>query len=368
MLSPAMVSDWLVPGWLAEALSASPAGVALIAGLLLAVGALLGGVAARRAVGRRAAPVGGDSAQPPPEDPRIARLEAELAAARAAAARQQDDADAGVQAFSAILAPTLSALSEAAEKGRSAAAECAAQADAVHATMQDAAEESAQTAATLAAIVTHADSLALSVQAIAAALGAVSEAIGAEQTAPEDAADRGHSLVELAAQASAALSDLVGTLHATAQSAEAIARRVAAVREAAAAGSAAAQAMAQATETTGRSAVTVGLEFATFLDDLSRAGNRRKSDRYPTDLVAAIIVAGREYSVRIVDVSRGGCAMDGDPGLEAGTPVVIRLPGVDDIPGRVVRRLGSITGFEFTEGDPLAGKLETLIVPRAQAA
>jgi methyl-accepting chemotaxis protein len=365
MLSDAMLSDGPWPRWLADALAAEPGGVVVVAAILLGLGMLFGTLAARagRTPARPDPPV---TARP---DPRIAALEAELAAARAMATRQQDDADAGVQAFCAILAPTLSALSDAAEQGRSAAAECAAQADAMHAAMQDAAEDSGQTAATLAAVVAHADSLALSMQAIAAALGAVAEAIGPELDGHDSAAPHpGQSLVQLAAQASAALSDLVGTLHTTAQSADAIAQRVAAVRDAAAAGSAAAQTMAHATETAGRGAVTVGLEFASFLDGLSRAGNRRKFDRYPTDLGATIIVNGTEHTVRIVDVSRGGCAMDGDPGLETGTSIVIRLPGVDDIAGRVARRLGSITGLEFTEGDPLAGKLETLIVARAEVA
>jgi hypothetical protein len=358
------LAEWLSATW-----AGLPPATGWVALALLVLGGLIGAAIARPARLSRALP---PPATPPAEQPgaaRVAALEAELAAARDGAARQQHDADAGVQAFCAVLAPALSALSEAAEQGRVAAAECAARADAVHAYMHDAAEDAARTATTLGAVTTHVESLALSVEAIATALDAVAEAIRPEGEGEGAASGSGQSLVRLAGESSKALADLVSTLHATAASADAVASRIIAVRDATEAGSAAAQAMAHATDTVGRNAITVGLEFATFLDGLSRAGNRRKFDRYPTDLAATIVVEGTSHAARIVDISRGGCAMDGDPGLDTGTQVMLRLPGVErELEARVARRLGSITGLEFIEPDPLAGLLETLIVGRASAA
>lgn len=385
-----MPSDLHLPAWLPAAWTslhaALPEDMAeslpLMAGAALLVGMLV--ILLAWLPRRATAPALPDQPVAPPVEPavpdpalqqRIAALETELAAAREAALRQQQDADAGVQSFCAILAPALSTLAEAAERGRTAAAECAAQADAVNAAMRDAAEDASRTAATLAALGAHTDSLALSVQAIAAALGSVAKALDADRDAGAGAgsgdgtAVTGHSVVQLAGQAASALTELVTSLHVTAQAANAIAARIGAVRDAAEAGSAAAQAMAHATDAVGRNAIAVGLEFATFLDSLSRAGNRRKFDRYPTDLAATIVVDGKAHRARIVDVSRGGCAMDGDPGLATGTRVMLHLPGVEEaLEARVARRLGSITGLEFAEPDPLAGRLEALIVACREAA
>jgi methyl-accepting chemotaxis protein len=384
LLTQAQDRFWRLADWLHATWAGLGPGAEWLLGALLLLG--LGfGLLLGLGLGRPSPAVAAEAPLPAPAhadtellrqaQAQLATLQAELATLHAAEARRQHDADAGVQAFCTILAPALSALSEAAEQGRTSAAECAARADAVHACMADASEDAARTATTLAAVTRHVESLALSVEAIAATLNAVAEAIGPDQEAARDAATEGEaaaappSLVSLAAESGIALANLVATLHATTAAADAVAGRVAQVRDAAESGSTAAQGMAQATETVGRNAIAIGLEFTSFLDSLSRAGNRRRFDRYPTELDATIAADGRQHTARIVNISRGGCAMDGDCGIETGTEATLMLPGIEEaLRVRVARRLGSITGLEFLDDDPLAGILETLIVEPMQAA
>jgi hypothetical protein len=119
----------------------------------------------------------------------------------------------------------------------------------------------------------------------------------------------------------------------------------------------------------GRAATGLGLELVTFLDGLARVGDRRRHDRYPTDLAADLVVHGRLRPVRVIDISRSGCAIAGDAGLAEGGIARLRLPGgVPEIEVQIARRLGALTGLEFLAEDPLAGVLETLIVASPAAA
>lgn len=372
---PTLVQDAIQRLWdvLHATWAGLPPGVAWLGTGLLLAGVVIGVLAGRRA---RSRPPEAATAPPEPAAPdaalraHLAMQDGELAALRDAERRRDDDTEAAVQALCAALSPSLSALSEAAELGRASATDSAARADAVHACMAGAAEDAARTATTLAAVTRHVGSLARSVEAIAVTLAAVAEALGPEHDAGEEGgAQPATSLVGLAADSGSALAGLVATLEATQAAADAVAARVAEVRDEAENGSAAAQGMARATEMVGRNAVGIGLEITAFLDGLARAGNRRRFDRYPTDLAATVVVDGREHGAHIIDISRGGCAWDTALEIAAGSAVQLHLPGVDrPLDAVVARRLGTITGVKFADPDPLAGIVEDLIVPRQEVA
>lgn len=365
MLHP--VSDWL-----AALAAALPGGLAGLASLTLLAGLLAGLLLAHLLAGPVPVPLPMPEAA---EAPPAVALKAELAEARAAAARQLHDAEAAAQKLADALVGVLGDLSAAAERTRAVAADSAAKDHALAAAVQAAADDSATIAATLAGLAEHGATLAGAAHEVAAALAAVAEAIGPHERDPRpdgaagDGAAAGHSLVETARACAQTSADLALALKVAAGTGAQVEARVALLRDAAEAGGMNAQAMAQASDRVGHGAIAVGLEFATFLDGLARAGNRRRFDRYPTRLAARLAAAGREWRVQVIDIGRGGCAVDRDPGLPEGTELTLALPGIEAaLRVRLVRRLGSIAGLAFIEADPLAGRLEQLIVAPAAAA
>lgn len=357
-----------VSDWLAQLVPGLPGGLAALAALSLLAGLLAGLLLAWLL----APPSPVVLAAPNPEESLAAiALRAELVEARAAAARQLHDAEASAQALSDALVGVLGGLSEAAERSRTAAADSAGHADALVAAVQAASDDSATIATTLSDLAAHGETLAGAVHEVAGALAAVAEALGPSER--EEGVVAGSSLVDTARACASATADLAMALRAAAGTGAQVQARIATMRDVAEAGGDSAQVMARASDAVGHGAIAAGLEFATFLDGLARAGNRRRFDRYPTHLAARLAASdqdgGREWRVTVVDISRGGCAIDRDPGVPEGAELALTLPGLEaPLQVRLARRLGSIAGLAFLADDPLAGRLEQLVVAPAAAA
>lgn len=353
-------------GWLAQAAAALPGGPAGLAALAAGVGALAGLLLARFSAGT-AIP----AATPPHpaecgESEAVAALKAELAAARATLGRHRQDIEAGARALSAGLAPVLAGLAATAEQGRAAAAERAGRAEVLGQAAVSVAEEGGAIAARLAELIRDAEALAGSAQHVAGLLAGIALALGPPEEGEQPARD-GFSLVEAARTTAAAGAELAAALQAVKARAAEVEARAADVREAAEAAGSGAHTVAQLADAAADGAIAIGLDFVTFLDGLARAGSRRRFERYPTRLAGVLAAAGREWPVQVVGISRGGCAIAGDPGLVEGSRAGLRVAGLEEtLEVSVTRRLGSLVGLAFVDADPLAGRLEALIVAPAE--
>jgi len=78
----------------------------------------------------------------------------------------------------------------------------------------------------------------------------------------------------------------------------------------------------------------------------SDAANRRLTDRVPLNMPATLIVNGRHLPVICVNLSPSGALVRAEEALVAGTNLVLRLPGLPDLPGTVLRN-GVEAGMHF---------------------
>lgn len=81
----------------------------------------------------------------------------------------------------------------------------------------------------------------------------------------------------------------------------------------------------------------LGQRFVTAIRQ-SEIGDRRQSDRFPIDRPVSIVMGGRRFSSRTIDVSTGGMLMANvpDSGIRTGAAVEIDLPGTGPVGARVV--------------------------------
>jgi predicted phage tail protein len=292
----------------------------------------------------------------------------EPAAGAADDARQQAASAETTEALCASLPAVLAALSEAASQAQDSAGQAATQTAAMQQVLTQA-SDAAQTAAEhLAGVAMQGASLAQSIDGVAAALANVAAALADTEAASGQALPDG-SLVVLAAQAASRAAALRDVLHENAATIAELAGQIEIAQVAAGSGTDAAVGLASASGAVERAATAIGLELVGYLDALSRAGDRRQHDRYATDIAASLVVRGRARAARVIDISRGGCAIAGDVALPEGGIATLHLPGVNGgLEVRIARRLGSVTGIAFVADDPLAGVLETLIVAPRDAA
>lgn len=348
--------------------------LALLAGLCLLLGLLAGLVLGRRAAAPAAAPATG--ALPPAQAAEA--LAERLAQEQLAQQRRQAALHEFAQDFSAAMGGALDSIATTSEQLREAAGQVAAHAEMAHEALRDTAQEVAATAGRLEAFVTRGAQLSEALHGLTDTLRAVGDALAEEDAAhPAPAAvpatiapDAAQPLPLLAADIALALDSMLATAgHLGAMLADTAAQLAEIARSAGASGEAARTALA-ASGTVASDCTQMTLEFATFLDSLERAGDRRQFDRYPTDLEAGLLLGTERRPVRVTDISRGGCALAGESELPLGTAVEIALPGLAAaVPARIARISHGSTGLMFRTHDPLAGVLEMLIVaPRRGAA
>ncbi len=79
----------------------------------------------------------------------------------------------------------------------------------------------------------------------------------------------------------------------------------------------------------------------------SEAADRRADPRIQIDLPATLIVDGSEFPVRCANLSRGGARVTVGQDMTTGARVLLRLPGLPDLPGHLV-----------TGGDPAGVKFD----------
>ena len=78
----------------------------------------------------------------------------------------------------------------------------------------------------------------------------------------------------------------------------------------------------------------------------SDAANRRVATRFEFNVPARIVVNGTEIPATCVDLSHGGAGLMVDKELHNGAEIALRLPGMPDLPGRVMRG-GTNVGLKF---------------------
>jgi methyl-accepting chemotaxis protein len=69
---------------------------------------------------------------------------------------------------------------------------------------------------------------------------------------------------------------------------------------------------------------------------LSSAAERRNDGRIDLDTEVTLVVNGREHSAMCVNLGRGGARVRADDALAKGDSVILRLPGLPELPGQVL--------------------------------
>ena len=78
----------------------------------------------------------------------------------------------------------------------------------------------------------------------------------------------------------------------------------------------------------------------------SEAADRRDDQRIQIDAPAILIVDGTEMRATCRNISRGGARIDSSLDLQANASVILRLPGLPDLPAEVLQG-GRETGLSF---------------------
>jgi len=114
----------------------------------------------------------------------------------------------------------------------------------------------------------------------------------------------------------------------------------------------------KATKTADGLAKALGQRFVTVIRQ-SEIGDRRRSDRFPVDRPASLVIAGRSHSTRTIDISSGGVLLApvADTVIEAGRAVGIDIQGVGSTDARVVASSSMGLHCAFTTLQPEARKL-----------
>jgi hypothetical protein len=68
----------------------------------------------------------------------------------------------------------------------------------------------------------------------------------------------------------------------------------------------------------------------------SDAANRRSDERVPVNLPTALIINGATLPAICLNLSRGGARVRAEQMLAAGTSVILKLPGLPDLTGRIL--------------------------------
>jgi methyl-accepting chemotaxis protein len=154
------------------------------------------------------------------------------------------------------------------------------------------------------------------------------------------------SITDAAEQQTAATSEIARGVADTADAMRTVARRMdTATQEAHGTGSAVREMQAVAGFVSGQIGELRGA-MVKIVRTSSDAANRRASPRFELNAPAFLIVGGRQLDANCADLSAGGARVELQQPVDPGAAVVLRLPGLPDLPGRIV--LGGLaTGLRF---------------------
>jgi hypothetical protein len=92
-------------------------------------------------------------------------------------------------------------------------------------------------------------------------------------------------------------------------------------------------------------------------------GDRRRHPRYRVDAATSVVFGERTESARIVNISRGGAKIDLAINRPVGTPVLVRLEGMDaTLTAELVRVTEDGTQLRFVIGEKVAEKLNLYLL------
>ena len=95
--------------------------------------------------------------------------------------------------------------------------------------------------------------------------------------------------------------------------------------------------------------------------------NRREAERVVLDTPAVLVLDGRDLAVTCIDLSLGGARVRATETLAAGCGVILRVPGLPDMAGQVIKG-GEEAGLIFAwKPDEAPTALRELLVRRAAA-
>jgi methyl-accepting chemotaxis protein len=103
-------------------------------------------------------------------------------------------------------------------------------------------------------------------------------------------------------------------------------------------------------------------EIAQFIRSINQAGERRDYERHVTNLPASLIVDGKEYKGRLLDISLNGASVSvGVPQPAGGRRFDLMIDGNTAIQGRVVGSDGANTRLQFDLSDETTQKIARVI-------
>ncbi|MGD0104846.1 MAG: PilZ domain-containing protein [Rhodopila sp.] len=99
----------------------------------------------------------------------------------------------------------------------------------------------------------------------------------------------------------------------------------------------------------------------------SDAANRRDDERIPINAPATPLLNGTSIPVMCLNISRGGARANTEEKIAAGSSAALRLPGLPDLPGQLLRD-GPETSLRFPrEADAAAPELRAWLEQRHAA-
>lgn len=146
---------------------------------------------------------------------------------------------------------------------------------------------------------------------------------------------------------SGAIAAIAGRLEAAARGNEEVLGRMRALTHAAEAGGGAAEGVLAVSQEVGTRAEGLRGEVQSFLEVLERAGERRRFDRFATDLPCRAEWAGGTIETRVEDISRGGARIAGVLGAAMGQEVRLSIVGGPLLAARIARSDARSTGLLF---------------------
>ncbi len=125
-------------------------------------------------------------------------------------------------------------------------------------------------------------------------------------------------------------------------------------------GSAATQVLGTAEELSGQSE-SLAAEVADFLAAIKQAGERRHYQRRSVSVPVRLSIGGRAVSSTMVDLGLGGCRVDVDLGVPAGTALTLEAPGWPLVKARVLCSEEGHTRLQFALDTATQDNLERLL-------
>ena len=134
----------------------------------------------------------------------------------------------------------------------------------------------------------------------------------------------------------AATGEIARNVADTAQDMRVVAAQIGTVTEEARSTDAAAAEMRTLAETVAQRIAELRSVMVRIVRTLSSAAERRHDGRVELDTAVTLVVNGREQSAMCVSLSRGGARVRTDQALAMGDSVILRLPGLPELPGQML--------------------------------